>query len=111
MGRVLFTSRERVAAEANRWAVAQRLYPRRAFPPPQAFPLSPVAEKSHKPESEGQDATGESILAIEAAQFIYQFPIRFHAGILELSEEIIKAISILLLGLAALFVGINIPVV
>jgi hypothetical protein len=52
----------------------------------------------------------EVALASETAHMLAQFPIRFRVGVLELSEDVIKAVSLLLLGLAALFIGVSLPV-
>ena len=48
-------------------------------------------------------------LAFDTASTLSRFPIRFHVGIFELSEEVSKAITFLLLGLAGVFVGVRVP--
>jgi hypothetical protein len=45
------------------------------------------------------------------AQMLHDHPMRFHVGIFEFSEDIVKGITILLLGLAALFLGVRMPLV
>ena len=112
LGRVLYASRERVASEANHWAVAQRVQIQRDKLQA-AAPLvsSSTFNREIKTNSERWRDEAKSILAREAAHFLYEFPIRFHVGFFELSEDVVKASILLLLGLAALFVGINIPVV
>ena len=62
------------------------------------------------PEALDVDEEEEVSLASETAHMLAQFPIRFRVGVLELSEDVVKAVTLLLLGLAALFIGVSLPV-
>jgi hypothetical protein len=104
MGHVLYVSRERVAYEAAKWALLQSQSEQRR-------------QEQRKCQERGLsrhsvpvgELSGSSCGAQETAQFLYAFPIRFHVGIFEFGEESVKAVLLLLLGLAAAFVGVHMP--
>lgn len=47
--------------------------------------------------------------AMETAVMMSHYPIRFHAGIFELNKEVVKAVTLTLVGLAGVFVGVHLP--
>jgi hypothetical protein len=70
-----------------------------------------LSNQSHHGQADVDvDEEAEVALASETAHMLGQFPIRFRVGVLELSEDVIKTVTLLLLGLAALFIGVSLPV-
>ena len=103
VGRVLHASRERVGYEVKRWALVCS----------QQEKKQKLKRQSRNTTSRYEYQPGKGImdgnLEQDVAQYICAFPIKFHIGIFEFGNDSIKAVVLLLLGLAAAFLGIHVP--
>ena len=100
VGRVVYVGRERVGHEVKRWAL---VLARRELETKQRQLL----DSKYRPRHPTSDL--KSDLALDVAQYVCSFPIRLHIAIFEFGEDSIKAVMLLLFGLAAAFLGIHVP--
>ena len=103
VGRVLHASRERVGYEVKRWALNCSQQEKK-----QKLKLQSRSTSSQYVCQPGNGIVNDN-LEQDVAQFVSAFPIKFHIGIFEFGNDSIKAVILLLLGLAAAFLGIHVP--
>ena len=117
LGRVMFVQRQKLSLAVSTWAISKRFQSRRTCTTANSEDVSTtIASDSangrsvYHHQQQVQELEEEPALAHDVAQFIIQYPIRFHTiGTFEISEDVVKGLTLILLGLAALFVGVTVP--